>query len=92
MSMNVSDYFAIQAEFLRINAENLQYRDDDQGDDHKKVVYQRQMKIVETLKKLSNIFALKDSKAKKESEKDDEEYRKKRKKEDDDSSDDGGLF
>lgn len=92
MRMNVADYFAIQAEFLRVNAENLQYRDDDQGDDHKKVVYQRQMKIVETLKKLSNIFALKDSKAKKESEKDDEEYRKKRKKEDDDSSDDGGLF
>ena len=92
MRMNVADYFAIQAEFLRVNAENLQYRDDDQGDDHKKVVYQRQMKIVETLKKLSNFIALKDSKAKKESEKDDEEYRKKRKKEDDDSSDDGGLF
>lgn len=93
MRMTVADYFAIQAEFLRINAENLKYRDDDRGDDHKKVVYQRQMKIVETLKKLSNFFALKDIKSQRDSEKDDDEYKKKRRKEDDDSSDnDGGLF
>ena len=90
--MSISDYFAIQAEFLRVNAENLKYRDDDRGDDHKKAVYQRQIKIVETLKKLSNFFALKDTKAQRDSEKDDDEYKKKRRKEDDDSSDDGGLF
>ena len=89
--MKVSDYFAIQAEFLRINAENSKYREGD--DDHKKSVYQRQLKVVETFKKISNFFALKDTKAQRDSELEDEEYRRKRKKEEEsDSDDDGGLF
>ena len=95
MRMNVSDWFAIQAEFLRINAENLKYRDDDKGDDHRKAVYQRQLKWVESFKKLSNFFALKDSKAQKDAQKDDDDYSKKRKKEEDESGNDdngGGLF
>lgn len=95
MRMNISDWFAIQAEFLRINAENLKYRDDDKGDDHRKAVYQRQLKWVESFKKLSNFFALKDSKAQKDAQKDDDDYSKKRKKEEDESGNDnngGGLF
>lgn len=95
MRMNVSDWFAIQAEFLRINAENLKYRDDDKGDDHRKAVYQRQLKWVESFKKLSNFFALKDSKAQKDAQKDDDDYSKKRKKEEDESDNNdngGGLF
>ena len=90
MRMSVSDWFAIQAEFLRVNAENLKYRDDDKGDDHRKIVYQRQIKWVERLKNIANMIALKDSKAQNESKKDDDEYSKKRKS--DESSDDGGLF
>lgn len=95
MRMNISDWFAIQAEFLRINAENLKYRDDDKGDDHRKAVYQRQLKWIESFKKLSNFFALKDSKAQKDAQKDDDDYSKKRKKEEDESGNDdsgGGLF
>ena len=94
MRMNISDWFAIQAEFLRINAENLKYRDDDKGDDHRKAVYQRQLKWVESFKKLSNFFALKDTKAQKDAQKDDDDYSKKRKKDEDESGsdDDGGLF
>lgn len=90
MRMSVSDWFAIQAEFLRVNAENLKYRDDDKGDDHRKIVYQRQIKWVERLKNIANMIALKDSKAQNESKKDDDEYSKKRKS--DESSDGGGLF
>ena len=70
MRMTVSDWFAIQAEFLRINAENLKYRDDDKGDDHRKAVYQRQIKWVDRLRKIANMIALKDTKAQKESQKD----------------------
>jgi len=93
MRMNISDWFAIQAEFLRINAENLKYRDDDKGDDHRKAVYQRQIKWVESFKKLSNFFALKDSKAQKDAQKDDDDYSRKRKQDEDDNrNDDGGLF
>lgn len=96
--MRASDWFAMQAEFLQINAENLKYREDEKGDDHKKKVYERQMKWVERLKKWSNMLALKNLKAQKEAEKDDNEYNRKRKEDDsqdygdDNGNDDGGLF
>ena len=64
--MKIADWFEIQAEFLQINAENLKYRDDDKGDDHKKQVYQNQMKWVERFKNIANKIAISDSKAKKE--------------------------
>jgi len=97
MKMKISDWFYAQAVFLQVNAENLKYRTDDKGDDHKKVVYQRQMKWVETFNKIANSLALKDSKAQKEAKQDEDEYMRKRRYEDDDNgssddSDDGGLF
>ena len=64
--MKIADWFEIQAEFLQINAENLKHRDDDKGDDHKKQVYQNQMKWVERFKNIANKIAISDSKAKKE--------------------------
>lgn len=91
--MKLSDWFAIQAEFLQINAENLKYREDEKGDDHKTAVYNRQIKWVERLKKLSNFVALNNLKAQKEANKDDNEYNKKKKEEESDQDDDdGGLF
>lgn len=91
-SMKLSDWFEIQATYLQINAENLKYRDDRKdSDDHRKSVYQRQMKWVDRFKKLANFFALKDSKATKETE--EEERRNRNQHYDDDGYDDGeSLF
>lgn len=89
--MKVSDWFAAQAEFLQINAENLKYRDDEKGEDHKKKVYQSQMKWVERFRKIANALAVTNSKATKAANEDDDEYSKKREYDDDDD-DDGGLF
>ena len=90
--MKISDWFEIQATYLQINAENLKYRDDRKdSDDHRKSVYQRQMKWVDRFKKLANFFALKDSKATKETE--DEERRNRNQRYEDDGYDDGeSLF
>ena len=91
-SMKVSDWFEIQATYLQINAENLKYRDDRKdSDDHRKKVYGKQMWLVDKFKKLANFFALKDSKATKETE--DEERRNRNQRYDDSDYDEGeGLF
>ncbi len=88
--MQISDWFAIQADFLQINAENLKYRDDEKGEEHKKKVYQSQMKWVERFRKISNMMAIDNAKANKASKEEDDEYSRKREYEDED--DDGGLF
>lgn len=90
--MDISDWFEIQANFLQINAENLKYRDDPKGDDHKKKVYDAQMKWVDRFKKIANKLALTDSKARRET--DDNEKNESHNHYDDDNggSDDGGLF
>lgn len=89
--MDISDWFEIQANYLQINAENLKYRDDPKGDDHKKKVYDAQMKWVDRFKKIANKLALTDSKARKET--DDNEWNESHRHDDDDSgSSDGGLF
>lgn len=89
--MDASDWFEIQANYLQINAENLKYRDDPKGDDHKKKVYDAQMKWVDRFKKIANKLALTDSKARKET--DDNEWNESHQHDDDDSgSSDGGLF
>ena len=90
--MKISDWFEIQATYLQINAENLKYRDDRKdSDDHRKSVYQRQIKWVDRFKKLANFFALKDSKATKETE--EEERRNRNQRYEDDGYDDGeSLF
>lgn len=91
-SMKVSDWFEIQATYLQINAENLKYRDDRKdSDDHRKKVYGKQMWLVDKFKKLANFFALKDSKATKETE--EEERRNRNQRYEDDGYDDGeSLF
>ena len=89
--MDASDWFEIQANYLQINAENLKYRDEPKGDDHKKKVYDAQMKWVDRFKKIANKLALTDSKARKET--DDNEWNESHQHDDDDSgSSDGGLF
>ena len=91
-SMKLSDWFEIQATYLQINAENLKYRDDRKdSDDHRKKVYRKQMWLVDKFKKLANFFALKDSKATKETE--EEERRNRNQRYEDDGYDDGeSLF
>lgn len=87
--MDISDWFEIQANYLQINAENLKYRDDPKGDDHKKKVYDAQMKWVDRFKKIANKLALTDSKARKET---DDNDRNESHHYEDDESDNGGLF
>lgn len=91
LRMKVSDWFALQAYMLQINAENLKYREDVKGDEHKHKVYQSQMKWVTTLNSLSNAFALKNSKANKDLDRQDTEDSKSTY-DDDDDSDDDSLF
>lgn len=91
--MKFSDWLAVQANYLQINAENLKYREDRTGsNEHRDKVYSRQMKWVERMKKWSNFFMLKDKKAQKDAR--DEDERDKREKPDNNQndSDDGGLF
>lgn len=84
MSQSISDYFASQAEFLQINAENLKYRDQFKDNEAmRKKVYDKQMKWVQRFRDISNKFMIKDTKAQKDTEKQKEEDR---------SSNDDGLF
>lgn len=87
--MKVSDWFEIQAQYLQINAENLKYREDDKGDDHRREVYQNQMKWVDRFKRLANFFAIKDTKVSKET---NNERQSSRNQTYTDDEDDGGLF
>ena len=95
--MSLSEWFAVQARFLEINAENLKHRDDPKGEDHKKKSYQNQLKLVQIFNKVSNALALKDSKAKQDAnEQKKQEERRKHEEDDrrdnDSSDDDGSLF
>lgn len=65
-SQKVSDYFAIQAEFIEMNAFRVQ-NNSNLEPDRRKQVYDRQMKIARAFKNVSNAFAIKFSKAKKNS-------------------------
>ena len=91
IKLSFHDWLTIQADFLQINAENLKYRDDRKdSDSHREDVYNKQMKWVERFRKAANWFALKDTKAKKESKED--ENNDKRQTYDDDDIDNGGIF
>ena len=91
--MKFSDWLAVQANYLQINAENLKYREDRKGsDEHRDKVYSRQMKWVERMKKWSNFFMLKDKKAQKDAKEEDEKDKKEKPDNDQNDSDDGGLF
>lgn len=90
MRINLSEWFAIQADFLAINAENLKYREDRKNSDsHKNKVYDKQMKWVDRFRKISNFFALKDTKSRKAAS-DNESEDKKHQDDNDDNS--GGVI
>lgn len=54
---NISDYFAIQADLLQINTQNIQFSDMDANTKEK--VIRKQTKIVEIFRRLSDKFAIK---------------------------------
>lgn len=93
---SVSDYFAVQADLLEVNANNLQYKSNIPEDDRVKI-YNRQTSIANRFRGISNTFAVKMNKAEKNAEKD-ITYTKKKYKIDDlqpdsgESNDSYGLF
>ena len=91
---SISDYWAIQADYLQMNAENLQYRDGFEDETRRKTVYDKQMKYVEKFRKISNMFMIDDKKAPKQA--DDQAKREDRDRDrtypDNDTEDDGGMF
>ena len=89
--IRIGEWFETQATLLQINAENLKYRDDPDGDDHKKKVYQKQMKWVDKFRKISNKLLLSDSKASSDTDKKVNDDRKNHKN-DDNQDDDDSLF
>lgn len=96
IKLSVHDWLTIQADFLQMNADNLKYRDDRKdSDEHRDKVYNKQMKWVERFRKVANWFALKDTKAQKESQKDEDNEKRRPYDNDDDNNDNdenGGLF
>ncbi len=87
LRQNVADYFTVQADFLQINAENLQYRDMD--DSKRDKVKDRQMKWVNKFRSWANFFMIKDKKARNDADKKEKEDSKQKRSQDED---DGGLF
>ena len=59
---SVSDYFAVQADLLQVNANNLAYRDD-LSDDKKNAIISKQSNIANKFRNISNKFAVKVKKA-----------------------------
>lgn len=68
----LSDYFAIQSDLLRLNAQRIEYNQS-KSDKEKENIYKKQIKLADSFKKLSVKLAVKmkdaDNKAKKEIEK-----------------------
>lgn len=62
-SQNISDYFAIQSELVQMNAYKVQYSTT-MADDQRKAVYNKQMKIADKLRKISNTFSVDYNKSK----------------------------
>ena len=91
--MKFSDWLAVQANYLQINAENLKYRDDRKdSDEHREKVYKKQMWLVDMFRKAANLFMIKDKKAQKQAQEEDERDRKEKPNTNQNDSDDGGLF
>jgi hypothetical protein len=61
----MSEYFEVQAKLVQFNAEQLKYRWT-KSDKELKKVYDKQMKIADKFKKISDFFAVKMNKAEKE--------------------------
>ena len=60
---SISDYFAVQADLLQMNTSNVIYRDIDE--DKKKKIINKQLKIVDKFRKISNFFNIEYKKAEK---------------------------
>lgn len=59
---SASDYFAVQADLLQVNANNLQYSADI-SDEDKAVIYSKQNNIAGKFRKFSNVLSIKFKKA-----------------------------
>ena len=86
----ISDYFAVQAELLQTNTAQIEYRSDLTPEKKKKII-DRQVKVADKMKKLSNLFQIRMKTAEVDAEKlAKSEYKKYKKEELNDNSD--GLF
>jgi hypothetical protein len=65
---NVSDYFAVQSDLLRLNAENVKL-DCTKTESEREKIYKKQIKIADSFKKLSNKLAIKLKSSEKQAEK-----------------------
>lgn len=54
---SISDYFAVQAELLQTNTAQIEYRSD-LTPEKKKQIIERQVKVADKMKKLSNLFQI----------------------------------
>jgi hypothetical protein len=93
---SVSDYFAVQADLLEVNANNLQYKSSI-PDEKKTAIYDRQKGIADKFRNISNAFAIKMNKAQHDADKSITSEKKKYKISDistdnPDSEDSYGLF
>lgn len=68
MRQKISDYLSVESDIIKLNAEKVQYNRA-KSEDAKKKIRDRQMKIADRLKSMSNILAIKASKAEKDTEK-----------------------
>lgn len=73
---NVSDYFAIQADLLQMNAENIRYNTTKSAEEKKKIKA-KQLKVVDSFRKISNVLAIKSKKAENAALKDEKNIEKK---------------
>lgn len=73
---SLSDYFSIQADLLQMNAENIRYNTSKSADEKKKI-RNKQLKVVDSFRKISNVLAIKSKKAEKEALKDSKAIEKK---------------
>lgn len=67
-SQSISDYWAAQADLLQMNTSTIIYRQDI-SDDKKKKIIEKQNKIAERMRKVSNTFAINIKKGEKETKK-----------------------
>lgn len=73
---SLSDYFAVQADLLQMNAENIRYNTSKKPEEKKKI-RNRQLKVVDSFRKISNVLAIKSKKAEKAALKDSSNIEKK---------------
>lgn len=73
---SLSDYFAIQADLLQMNAENIRYNSTASAEEKKKI-RAKQLKVVDVFRKISNTLAIQSKKAEKAAFKDQKAMEKK---------------